>query len=222
MDTLCNDVEKIFSPHPVLVEIWDDDKRYEKIYDMVHIGHRKKVELISDKKIEQFQKFAKTGILKLYGKGWDEIDNLNSEGPTSLFKSNMIYKKSRSAVGSMHPYQRGKTISGRFWQAPINGCFLYSESLPDNFNPPGVIQVNDYFQILNLKIGDSRTVAIEAKKFWNKVTVDLATNLDLSYDQNINIKYALLWHHILVSLGMQRIYIGFERRLTRILNKFDN
>jgi hypothetical protein len=95
-------------------------------------------------------------------------------GPLPLKDLVKFYQKNKLALGVMYSWQRGKTVSGRFWQAPLSGCTLLSEAVPMALNIPGVYQVN--YQSLNIDIANlknSSSIADEAYTYWTESNINL-------------------------------------------------
>jgi hypothetical protein len=151
---------------PVNVHLWS--KKIEEVrYKMVHIGNFKPIS--NDDPIKQLFNEAiihfKTNV---WGMGWN-IDKKFYHGKTGLFSVSSIYAKSKFAFGLMYPFQREVTFSGRFWQAPLNGCSVFSEVGLYTSTIPGVIEtdysIGDLEKKLNHEV-DRISIQKEAKEFW--------------------------------------------------------
>jgi hypothetical protein len=84
----------------------------------------------------------------------------------------------------MYPYQRGKTLSGRMWQAPLHGCFVISEEGTNISHCPGVVEVSDFnadnLAAFDRSIEKCKALAAEAAKYWATATQKLAEELGLA------------------------------------------
>lgn len=153
---------------PVDVELWS--KSLEEVqYEMVHIGNFKPIG--NDDPIKQLFNEAiihfKTNV---WGMGWT-IDKKFYHGKTGLFSVSSIYAKSKFAFGLMYPFQRDVTFSGRFWQAPLNGCSVFSEVGLYSSKMPGVIETDYSIEGLDRKIKnkvDRIALQKKATEFWTK------------------------------------------------------
>jgi hypothetical protein len=83
----------------------------------------------------------------------------------------------------MYDYQIGKTLSGRMWQAPLSGCYVFTELTSNILNCPGVIEVESYKNTVKLiKTKNFEIINIpEVILFWNKHTNELADKLNLNF-----------------------------------------
>jgi hypothetical protein len=150
-------------------------------YDYVHIGHRKP-NPGGDPILLQMDAIAGGGRCHFWGKGWP-ASGLTVHGPASLHESQQIYRRSNFALGVMYPFQRGRTISGRMWQAPLNGCMLISEAVPPGVPLPGVACCVDLPSALEApqRAPDASSLIEEAGVFWEDATVRLADTLGVKY-----------------------------------------
>ncbi len=173
--------------HPVIAELWRVGGKSlpQRPYEFVHIGHRKAAPP-DDAWLMRMNEVARGGSCHFWGKGWRDIAGAGSRmihGCLSLHGSQRIYRQSRIAIGVMYPFQRGITISGRMWQAPLNGCALFSEAMIPDCSLPGVAVCRDYEEVLHnppaMQIG-ARMVD-DASEFWTSVTRRLAGALGLDY-----------------------------------------
>jgi hypothetical protein len=161
---------------PVDVYLWS--KKIEGVqYEMVHIGNFKPIS--NDDPIKQLFNEAiihfKTNV---WGMGWS-IDEKFYHGKTGLFSVSSIYAKSKFAFGLMYPFQRDITFSGRFWQAPLNGCSVFSEVGLYTSKIPGVVETDYSIGDIERKIKsevDRIELQKEANEFWTK---QYATTLGL-------------------------------------------
>jgi hypothetical protein len=170
--------------HPVVPALWRASSRSRSSkasYDYVHIGHRKP-NPGGDSFLLQMDAIAGGGRCHFWGRGWP-ASRLTVHGPASLHESQQIYRRSNFALGVMYPFQRGRTISGRMWQAPLNGCMLLSEAVPPGASFPGVAWCSDFMSALDAprQAPDTSSLIEEACVFWEDATVRLADALNLKY-----------------------------------------
>lgn len=153
---------------PVDITLWSKKLKDVK-YNLVHIGNSKE---FTDTDIIKVQFNEAIGYFKphVWGSGW-RVSNELYHGKAGLFQVSSIYSKSKFALGLMYPFQREVTFSGRFWHAPLNGCFLLSEPGLFTQKIPGIIEtdysIND---IKNKTEGnfDRKTLQKESQEFWKK------------------------------------------------------
>jgi hypothetical protein len=69
------------------------------------------------------------------------------------------------------------------WQAPLSGCYVFTELSSNILNCPGVIEVESYKETVNeLKTKKFEKINIpEVILFWNKHTNELADKLNLNF-----------------------------------------
>lgn len=141
--------EKIhISAPPVDTRLWISSKvRDEPKYEIVHIGNHKPYYSDGvDVYASQFLRMLQNGGVHVWGAGWDGLIEADFwHGRSSIGRVSDIYASSRIALGMMYPHQRGVSLSGRFWHAPLNGCQLISEPSIFAGAVPGVVR-NDYAQ----------------------------------------------------------------------------
>jgi hypothetical protein len=173
--------------HPVIPALWTADtvERSGRSYDFVHIGHRKPNEA-SDGSLEQMDVVARSGRCHFWGLGWKDIvapGSSTAHGHASLHDCQRIYRRAKFAFGVMYPFQRQKTISGRMWQAPLNGCMVFSEATIPGVSLPGVQVCHDYLHATMHPhpLLDPLALVSEAVDYWSGVTGRLASNLGLNY-----------------------------------------
>jgi hypothetical protein len=170
--------------HPVVPALWRANSRSRPrraSYDYVHIGHRKP-NPGGDSFLLQMDAVAAGGRCHFWGKGWP-APGRTVHGPASLHESQQIYRRSSFALGVMYPFQRGRTISGRMWQAPLNGCMLLSEAVAPGASFPGVERCTDFMSALDepRRAPDAASLIEEACAFWGDATMRLAGALGLKY-----------------------------------------
>jgi len=176
----------IRSFHPVIGELWANrDARPRRPYRFVHVGHRKN-NTSSDRWLEQMDRVAVSGACHMWGSGWQELsvtDTGTLHEPATLHQCQGIYRQAESAFGVMYPMQRTRTISGRAWQGPLNGCVVYSEAVVPGADIPGLIACDDFLAALDstaTRIAPADLIEAAAS-YWNGVNATLARELDLRY-----------------------------------------
>lgn len=116
---------------PVLTSLWTAPLRSDaRLTTPIHIGNYKPYYSDeSDAFSSALLDGIRAGMIEVWGAGWVEKvgDNAGVHGPLRLAEVSPLYARAALAVGMMYPFQREVTFSGRFWQAPLNGCTLYSE-----------------------------------------------------------------------------------------------
>jgi hypothetical protein len=161
---------------PVFWQLWMFRLPHLESHNIpIHIGNHKP--LNSDSFQEQLIWLAQQKQVRIYGAKWSRRD-LEAK-PLSYLAANSILSASSLCYGLMYPYQRGKSLSGRMWQAPIHGCFVISEPGTNFLNLPGVIEVSNYCNYPFISKLDSVALAKEARIFWNNHTYHLASSLSL-------------------------------------------
>ncbi len=166
--------------------LWRADRKTlnpRKPYDFVHIGHRKP-NPNGDTCLEQLDSVARSGRCDFWGFGWEQLNAPDGKlhGAATLHETQRIYRQSACALGVMYPFQRGHTISGRMWQAPLSGCRLFSESVMSGVNLPGVYKCEDFEALLGSPPPPRQSALVEdCSDFWSDVTAKLAGMLGLKY-----------------------------------------
>lgn len=194
---------------PVDTTLWVKDIKKTK-FDFTHIGNFKPIvdedifKLRFNKAIDYFNSH-------LWGLGW-KLNNEIYHGKAGLFQVSKIYAQSRFSFGLMYPFQREVTFSGRFWHAPLNGCFLFSEPGLYSQTIPGVIEtdytVEDISDKLNQQMS-SFELQKEAQEFWNKqnevTLMYVKPTLKLLEKSNFNIVKYLTYLKFLV-INILKVY----------------
>jgi hypothetical protein len=124
----------------------------------------------------------KAGMINVYGAKWDRVQI--AARPRSYLSANFLLSSVKICYGLMYPYQRGKSLSGRMWQAPIQGCIVISEKNTNLINSPGVFEVDRFDLVPSLTDNDPRDLAAQATRFWQDQTATLAKNLHLVLNYN--------------------------------------
>ena len=176
----------VLSCPPVVSRLWrNNEDGVSAAYEFVHIGHRKSHPQ-PDPWLEQMDTVALSGNCHFWGNGWNQLGPIPqsaAHGAASLHNCQQIYRRATFALGVMYPYQRARTISGRMWQAPLNGCALFSEAVLSNAHIPGVYETSDFGSLIGSPPEPPSRAALinDASAYWDTVTLKLAGNLGLKY-----------------------------------------
>jgi hypothetical protein len=166
----------------------------------IHIGNYK-FSSNADHLIQFFNDAIKSLETIVFGSGWEKVlPKVLYKGAVSVEKVSDIYAKSQIALGIKHPFQRGNSISGRYWHAPLNGCALLVEDLYLADLIPGIIYVDyrsDLKYINGLKT-NSTQIQKNALLFWdesNKLQLSLInTGEDVIVKSTSDVfKYTFYW-----------------------------
>ena len=160
----------------------------------------------------------RAGVVRAFGANW-QLAGVRAH-PLSYRQANQLLAASAWCFGLMWPYQRGRTLSGRMWQAPLNGCFVLSETGTDILGCPGVIECEAFHadaSILKLTPEACRDLADEASAFWERHNRSLAAAL--GFDSGLSLTPAdlrperallLLWD---LEFRWQRLLVRFQAAL---------
>jgi len=144
----------------------------------VHISNFKRMG--ADAYQQDLLALIRSGVVRAFGANW-QLAGVKAH-PLSYRQANRVLAASAWCFGLMWPYQRGRTLSGRMWQAPLNGCFVLSETGTDILGCPGVLE-REAFQAeaaaLVLAPQACRDLALEASLFWESHSRSLAAALGL-------------------------------------------
>ena len=177
-----NDDIQVYGYLPVIPSIWQFTFPFTRRSSLpIHVSNYKPLQ--EDPFQEELLLLLKTGRLKVFGSKWERIQV--KARPLSYLSANCVLATASICYGLMYPYQRGRSLSGRMWQAPINGCFVITESNTNPFLCPGVFEVDSFGDLPSLQQLSSRELALQASKFWLDKTNLLARDLGLS----LNWKY---------------------------------
>ena len=163
---------------PVIPELWQSQLKKKDSRPM-HISHFKP--MAQDQCQQELLKLIKSSLVRVYGKKWDKA-GIKAK-PLSYWQVNKMFAASSICYGLMYPYQRGKTLAGRMWQAPLQGCFVISEAGTNIAGCPGVIEVSG-FNANNLSAADGniekcKALAVDAARYWKAATQKLADELKI-------------------------------------------
>jgi hypothetical protein len=163
---------------PVFPEIWR--RSFSRKNSLpVHLSNYKPMP--ADTFQRDLVSLIQQGRVRVFGGRWQLI-GLPSRS-LSYWQANRLIAASSCCFGLMYPYQRGRSLSGRMWQAPINGCFVISEAGTNPYALPGLIEVESFgFQEADrqFSLEECRRLSVQASVFWQNHTTNLARQLDLS------------------------------------------
>jgi hypothetical protein len=164
---------------PIISSLWQFSLPFgRRSNKLIHISNYKPLQ--NDTYQKQLINLIRNKKVKVYGSKWDKI-NISAK-PLTYLSANLKLASCMICFGLMYPYQRGKSLSGRMWQAPLQGCIVISEEGTNLYECPGVIEVSSFLQIPNIPMSDSSQIAHQASRFWWNKTFDLADALGLSLD----------------------------------------
>lgn len=170
---------------PIIPVLWVNRNSKKKLIP-IHISHYKKG--IINKYQDELVKLAEGKHIKIYGKRW-ELNNIIVKS-ISLSESNKKFRDSLFCFGLMYDYQIGNTLSGRMWQAPLNGCYVFTELGSNVLNCPGVIEVDSYLKTIEQIKSEkySKLNVNDVTRFWNNHTSFIANELGLNYLEKSRLK----------------------------------
>jgi len=185
LEELCHDNsfdKLVYGYIPVIPSLWlHFHPTHQKNQHPIHISNYKPI--ATDHFQQQLVALIQQKSVSVYGAKWDRI-NIQAS-PLSYFSANILLAKSLVCFGLMYPYQRGSSLSGRMWQAPIQGCQVISEAGTNIYHCPGVLEVDDFNLGLTFVNEDPVNLSNQAVHFWTGKTVYLARELDLSIDTHL-------------------------------------
>lgn len=169
----------IYGYLPVIPSIWQFSLPFlRRSSPPLHVSNYKP--LVNDLFQQQLISLVKAGKVRVFGSKWDRIQV--RARPLSYLSANIILSTSSICYGLMYPYQRGKSLSGRMWQAPIQGCVVLSEKGSNPFRCPGVFAVENFADLPLIHSYNPDELAQAASEFWLMKTKSLANDLDLFLD----------------------------------------
>lgn len=184
---------------PIFPSLWQVMPFRKRPQRPLHISNFKSMP--EDSYQRELIDLARFELIQVYGLRWSQVD-INTH-PLSYWKSNLLLASAFSCYGLMYPYQRGKTLSGRMWQAPLNGCFVISEIGTNPFRCPGVIEVESFNPDSLLKvrsIADCWHLQKAATLYWNEKTMLLMKALGFSGSLELHERHHRQWRqHMLCS-----------------------
>jgi hypothetical protein len=174
-------INTVYGYLPVFPRLWQFSLPFAKKSTIpIHVSNYKP--LIDDSFQVELITLIRAGKIRVYGAKWDRIQV--KARSLSYLSANLKLASASCCYGLMYPYQRGKSLSGRMWQAPIHGCIVISENNTNIFSCPGVFEVAHFNDFLLTKEISSSELAREATSFWSEKTKCLAADLKLSLNLN--------------------------------------
>lgn len=162
---------------PVFPQIWQRTGE-QKSNQPVHVANYKPMP--EDGYQQQLASLARTGKIKVFGGNWEKL-GLRTQS-LSYWDANRLLARSLLCYGLMYPYQRGITLSGRMWQAPLQGCHVVTESGTNQIGCPGLLETESYDPEVfwpTPSPADAAALAQGAATFWSDQTKTLADRLGL-------------------------------------------
>ncbi|MCT0208503.1 hypothetical protein [Synechococcus sp. CS-1332] len=163
---------------PVVPEFWQQRPFRKRAGRPLHIANFKPMG--DDPYQQDLAHLARRGLVEVHGRHWDRI-GLSTHG-LSYLEANRLLAGAYCCYGLMYPYQRGTTLSGRMWQAPLHGCLVISEEGTNPLGLPGLLEVQRFAPDTLLSVASIRTcwqIQREATRYWHEATERLAHQLDL-------------------------------------------
>jgi hypothetical protein len=217
-------VQLIYGYLPVLPDLWQFKFPFSRSNKTtLHISNYKP--LINDAYQDQLIHLILAGRVKAYGSKWERI-HLQTR-PLSYLAANLLLSSTQACFGLMYPYQRGKSLSGRMWQAPLQGCIVFSEANTNFFHCPGVIELDQYTESSIPLHFYSTGLASAAADFWRSQTRQLATDLELNLcfsrlrREVIRARFLLFVQHMEFtwSYYILSLYLRCKRRLIDLIKR---
>lgn len=202
---------------PVLPSIWQVRPFRKRLQRPLHISNFKSMP--RDIYQADLVELARHELIQVYGRKWDAVD-IRTDG-VSYWQANLLLASAYSCYGLMYPYQRGCTLSGRMWQAPLNGCFVISESGTNPFSCPGVVEVERFNADSLLRFGsilECWQLQKEATQYWRQKTRNLMNDLGLTGSLEINTRQRREWQRsMLRSHYRKKVDHGLQRLSDQLL-----
>jgi hypothetical protein len=194
---------------PIIPELWQHEPFRKRPQRPFHISNFKPIH--DDPYQRDLIELGRHELIQIHGNKWDQVD-IRAHG-LSYWQANKMLAWAYSCYGLMYPYQRGTTLSGRMWQAPLLGCFVISEKGTNPFGCPGVIEVDRFSPetlLLVDSIKDCWDLRRRATRHWRAVTLTIARGL--GWDGGVGLCRVSLarvrremWrHHLHFTLRRQR------------------
>ena len=177
-DSLTDGVRWVQGYLPVIPEFWQQFPFRKRAGRPLHIANFKPMG--NDPYQQDLARLARRGLVEVHGGRWDKL-GLRTHG-LSYLEANRLLAGAYCCYGLMYPYQRGTTLSGRMWQAPLHGCLVISEKGTNPLGLPGLLEVERFTPETLLSVASIREcwqVRIEATRYWRGATERLAALLDL-------------------------------------------
>jgi hypothetical protein len=186
---------------PVIPALWQRPWS-RKQQRALHLSNYKRMpgDAFQQDLLEQIQ----AGVVQVFGANWQRLGV--STHPLSYWQANRRLARCARCFGLMWPYQRGLTLSGRMWQAPLQGCFVLSEAGTNRLAVPGVLELPSFAPAALPPPPDldaCRQLSQEAATFWEDHTRQLAASL--GFDPQLILaggplrrqRWSLRAHHLL-------------------------
>lgn len=201
----------VYAYLPVFPSIWQN--RYpvsNRLHQPVHLSNYKPIP--HDSYQHQLLYLIRSQRIIVYGGKWHSQNIRSSQ--ISYLSANHVLSKASYCFGLMYPYQRGTSLSGRMWQAPIHGCFVISETGTNIYNVPGVIEADNFLQPFSFSIECALHLRKSASDFWLTQTSNLASSLNLKLDLSQLPREALVSRFLLMS---QHLFFIWDKRILAYL-----
>lgn len=174
-DKIRSKSKAVYGYLPVIPNLWQFKLPFARRETTpVHISNYKP--LVEDPYQKQLVSLIQSDRIHVFGGKWDRLKIMTR--PLSYIEANLRLAGSKSCYGLMYPYQRGRSLSGRMWQGPIQGCVVISEEKTNLFSCPGVIEVSRFDQEIPIS-SSSIEIANKSADFWIEKTSQLAEDLNL-------------------------------------------
>ena len=172
----CNDAAgftQVISFPPVWSPFWAR-RSEQRVFPMVHIGNLKKRGEFADgwPECEALITALSRPDAHCWGAfGWEDLHQVpHRHGELPIFDVPEIYARTQFALGLMYPFQRQtKTISSRFFQAPLCGAPVFSEK-DTRTDIPGVFScgLDDIESKIQLVSKSHEEIQQDAITFWEQ------------------------------------------------------
>ncbi|WP_216901310.1 hypothetical protein [Synechococcus sp. CCY 9618] len=163
---------------PVIPAFWQRSPFRKRLTRPLHIANFKPIG--DDPFQRDLAELARRDLIQVHGRHWERL-GLHTQG-LSYLEANRLLARSWCCYGLMYPYQRGTTLSGRMWQAPLHGCLVISERGTNPLGLPGVREVETFGPDTLLSVRSIRECAQirnAATSHWRQATERLAQQLEL-------------------------------------------
>ncbi len=163
---------------PVIPEFWQREPFRKKEDRPLHIANLKPVGI--DPYQQDLIRLARRGLIRVHGSNWDRLE-IRTTG-LSYLEANQLLAGAFCCYGLMYPYQRGSTLSGRMWQAPLHGCLVISEKGTNPLQLPGILEVERFAPDTLLSVGSIQEclrIRTLATRYWKDATDQLAQRLGI-------------------------------------------
>jgi hypothetical protein len=158
---------------PVDISRWTQ-LRSTRPYRFIHIGNRKFTRtrgLWPDN--DRLADALTRDDAHVWGAGWEKVAGIrHNHGPVRITEVSNLYSMATYSLGLMYPFQlKSRTISSRFWQAPLCGSALICEDsvsmvaggVPGVY-PRGVSNLDDMGHVIQ----GANEIARAASEYWGR------------------------------------------------------